>query len=189
MILIDNLFLSNEESEKIKEYVLKNSIWNLNYKTTNSRENFPFQSIKTDSTQDSFQFNHLLRHENMITSQMYDYINNNIFVKFLEKNNIICNQIIRAKINLTTINNSNTYQMPHVDQVLEHKVFLYYVNDCDGDTIFFNEFYDGETKNLTVFDKVSPQMGTGMVFDGLQYHAATNPKNSPYRCVINIDFI
>jgi|688.fasta_scaffold722623_2 hypothetical protein len=189
MILVDNSFLSTEEQVEINNYILHNSTWRLNNKTASYREKFPYQSIKTDKTADTFQLNHVLRHEDVVMSSMYDYINNNVFVKFLQKNNIVCNQLIRAKLNLTTISNSDTYQTPHVDQVLDHKVFIYYVNDSDGDTIFFNESYDGEPKDLTIFERVSPQMGTGMVFDGLQYHAATNPKNYPYRCIINIDFI
>jgi ectoine hydroxylase-related dioxygenase (phytanoyl-CoA dioxygenase family) len=79
---------------------------------------------------------------------------------------------------------------PHVDADKDHLVFLYYVNDSDGDTIFFNEKYDGsKIDNLTVMSRVSPESGKAVVFDGRTYHASSSPSIGDYRCVINIDFI
>jgi len=68
---------------------------------------------------------------------------------------------------------------PHVDLPFEHLVVLYYVNDADGDTVFFNE------KNEIV-KSVSPKRGRVVAFDGSIYHGGGIPKNGP-RCAINFD--
>jgi len=68
---------------------------------------------------------------------------------------------------------------PHVDLPFDHLVVLYYVNDADGDTVFFNE------KN-EIIKSVSPKRGRVVAFDGSIYHGGGVPKNGP-RCAINFD--
>jgi len=71
-------------------------------------------------------------------------------------------------------------QAPHVDIDHDHYVFLYYINDCDGDTIFFD-------KNQKEYKRVSPKKGRCILFDGSIYHTGSKPKNKS-RGVININF-
>ena len=59
--------------------------------------------------------------------------------------------------------------------------FLYYVNDSDGDTIFFN-------KNKKEIKRVKPKKGTGVLFKSNTLHAGSNPINSDKRMVINYIF-
>jgi hypothetical protein len=66
-----------------------------------------------------------------------------------------------------------------VDLPFDHLVVLYYVNDADGDTVFFNE------KN-EIIKSVSPKRGRVVAFDGSIYHGGGVPKNGP-RCAINFD--
>jgi hypothetical protein len=70
---------------------------------------------------------------------------------------------------------------PHIDLPFQHTVVLYFVNDCDGDTVFFND------KNEVV-KTVSPKRGRIVMFDGLLYHGGGIPKKGP-RCAINFDII
>lgn len=98
--------------------------------------------------------------------------------------------LLRAKVNMT-----NPYppymkhepQMPHVDMKydngdpVDHMVLLYYINDSDGPTYFFNESYD-------IVDSVKPKMGRAIVFHGSQLHAGSNPAFYPYRLALNINF-
>ena len=78
-------------------------------------------------------------------------------------------------------------QVPHVDlqydngEPVDHKVLLYYINDSDGPTYFFNESYELQ-------DTVYPKPGRAIIFDGSNIHAASNPVRSPFRMVVNIDF-
>ena len=81
----------------------------------------------------------------------------------------------------------------HTDlEDIDHLVFLYYVNDSDGDTLFSNltnkEITASEIKNkdVEVIKNISPKKGRGVFFNGNIYHASTNPTNGP-RCVINFD--
>lgn len=116
-----------------------------------------------------------------------------VFEKFLAKHNLSYTNILRIKANwvpAAPIASKGRYQMPHIDDDREHKVFLYYVNDADGDTIMFNELYKGYgPEEFTIRETVSPAMGKAVVFDGNNFHAPSAPIATPFRCVINIDFI
>jgi len=70
---------------------------------------------------------------------------------------------------------------PHVDLPFDHLVVLYYVNDSDGDTVFFN-------KQNEIVKSVSPKKGRVVAFDGSIYHGGGIPKKGP-RCAINFDII
>lgn len=109
----------------------------------------------------------------------------------LRKHNITYSEIMRIKINIVPMASQDSegmYQMPHIDNKDDHKVFLYYVNDADGDTYLFNEKLGDSFQELTVNQKVAPEEGKAILFDGHIYHAPSAPLKSPFRCVINIDF-
>lgn len=114
---------------------------------------------------------------------------------FFKKHKILFSEILRIKVNLVPMapqESKGKYQLPHVDTDTEHKVFLYYVNDADGDTILFKEkmvFGEKAPDSFTIDQVVSPKRGRAIVFDGDTYHAPSAPTESPYRCVINIDFV
>jgi hypothetical protein len=107
-----------------------------------------------------------------------------IFEKLKIAANLKFTQLLRVKANFQTQCNFSKEEfvnMPHIDSFIDHKVALYYVNDSDGDTVFFKE--DG-----TIIQSVSPKRGRFVVFDGTQYHAGRHPKNSDMRIVINFNF-
>ena len=98
---------------------------------------------------------------------------------------------LRAKVNVTFpyppyLNYEP--QMPHVDlqdnqgRTIEHMVFLYYFNDSDGYTYFYDDSYNEILK-------IEPKQGRAIFFDGSILHAASNPANFPYRFVFNMDFV
>lgn len=98
---------------------------------------------------------------------------------------------LRAKVNVTFpyppyLNYEP--QMPHVDlqddqgRTIQHMVFLYYFNDSDGYTYFYDDSYNEVLK-------IEPKQGTAIFFDGSILHAASNPANFPYRFVFNMDFV
>jgi hypothetical protein len=90
------------------------------------------------------------------------------------------------------------YDTPHVNLKKPHIVGLYYVNDSDGDTVFFNEKFDPSDtdpnsvpaipENPTELHRVSPKAGRMVFFDGSIYHASTKPQSN-IRCVLTFDFI
>lgn len=71
------------------------------------------------------------------------------------------------------------YANPHTDLVMPHWVVLYYVNDADGDTVFFD-------KNKNIIERVTPKKGRIVFFKGNIMHGGGIPKEYP-RAVVNFD--
>ena len=72
------------------------------------------------------------------------------------------------------------YDSPHIDMEMGHTVCLYYVNNTDGDTFFFN--------GKNIIKRVSPKKGRCVLFDGKIFHASSKPTKEK-RIVINYNFI
>jgi hypothetical protein len=83
---------------------------------------------------------------------------------------------------------------PHVDISIPHLVCLYYVNDSDGETVFFNRIDEpvGSPRptfdDATIANKVEPKQGRMVVFNGSVYHSNTLPNNN-MRAVINCNVV
>jgi hypothetical protein len=102
---------------------------------------------------------------------------------------------LQLPLNETLIykNSKHKEDTPHIDLHLPHTVFLYYINDADGDTVI----YDYVSKNindvpyyedLSIIKKVTPKQGRVIVFDGMTWHSSTQPTKGP-RCIINFDMV
>lgn len=87
----------------------------------------------------------------------------------------------RVKSNLTyrwPNYRKNNYGPIHRDYYGDHWSFLYYVNDSDGDTRFFD-------KDKNLLHSFSPKKNTGVLFQSDIWHAASSPIECETRCVIN----
>ena len=89
----------------------------------------------------------------------------------------------------------NCYQIPHVDMWDHEKhmadageIFLYYVNDSDGDTFLFNEKLETyrATHTLTVDRTFTPKKGRALLFDSSYLHSSSPPKSHDTRIVLKI---
>jgi hypothetical protein len=95
--------------------------------------------------------------------------------------------VMRAFVQLPNQSTAE-YKDAHVDlrdndnNPYPHTVALYYVNDSDGDTVFFDK--DKET----IIHRVPPKKGRLLLFDGTIFHGAGVPKKN-VRAVINIDIV
>lgn len=125
----------------------------------------------------------------MMARQIIDYV--------LQEEQIKLRRVLRVKVNFLTNNTDHSFSemcinFPHIDAYSDHKVLVYYVNDCDGDTILFNEKWqvgdDSKEIALTTEARVQPKAGRILMFDGLQYHTSQNPIKSKFRYIININF-
>lgn len=86
----------------------------------------------------------------------------------------------------------------HIDTIRPHVSLVYYVNDSEGDTVFYNlegnnediiEYLSKKEYNrFTKLQSVSPKKGKVVVFDGLTPHHSTYPKNGN-RFVINFNTV
>ena len=99
----------------------------------------------------------------------------NVFKETIKGNVINANLIVQLPLNSKVI--SKVDQI-HIDNNEPHQVFLYYVNDSDGDTVIY--------KNKKEWKRFTPKQGSMITFDGSLYHSAEQPKKGT-RCVINLN--
>jgi hypothetical protein len=107
-----------------------------------------------------------------ISHKLIDIIDDNCFVH-------------RCKVNLNTndIRFKDRYHTPHIDNAFDNQITaIYYVNDSDGDTIFFDD-----KKNIT--DRVTPKKGRLVWWKGKIFHAKHSPIKSTQRVVINFNLL
>ncbi len=104
----------------------------------------------------------------------------------------------RCKANLQTqLNNStkDNYNMPHIDPAFFEKegdnwIFLYYLDDADGETFIFNEVAeDGRPDKLTIRKRITPKANTGVLFRDNIFHASSNPIYSRRRMNLNFNLL
>jgi len=140
----------------------------------------------------SYQFVHILYDLNSDIKIRSSYFNlfNKVIFNFLENKNMT-GHLYRSKLNLLTnlhkIKDNSLYNIPHVDIDIPHFSVLLYLNDSDGDTIFFNERNDGEKtrpKSVSIKERISPKRNRIVLSNG-NFHTSTNPINTDYRIVYN----
>ena len=68
----------------------------------------------------------------------------------------------------------------HTDNEKPHDVVLYYVNDSDGDTFFFDN-------EMNVIHREIPERGKLVIFDGSTLHASSSPSKN-FRLSLNINY-
>lgn len=97
--------------------------------------------------------------------------------------------LLRIRIGLSTNIGEEGARFPHVDYEFPHKTLLYYVNDSDGDTVFYHQrFIDHEPKEFTVEMRNTPVANQAVLFDGLHYHSSGFPTKNSKRIAINVNF-
>lgn len=99
-----------------------------------------------------------------------------------DKNNLILHDIAAGRIFLSVPHKTKlSHYKPHTDFDVPHFVCLYYVNNADGPTAFYNE--EGK-----IIKEVEPKKGRLVFFDGLITHSGGIPRSGP-RCIVNFDII
>jgi 2OG-Fe(II) oxygenase superfamily len=116
---------------------------------------------------------------------------------YLEKMNI--SKLVRIRGGMTTRTPYPVVHAPHVDWDNFHMTALYYVNDADGETIFYKEtreetetmssFEWAKDRQFTVLQKVQPKADRMVLFDGRIYHSSTSPTTVDYRLTINYNWL
>lgn len=92
---------------------------------------------------------------------------------------------LNALFNNTKVTNG-IINVPHCDLQEPHLSFLLYLNESDGDTVFYKESWNvtSHPAQLTEIQRVSPKKNRAVISDG-HYHASQNPTNSQIRLVLN----
>jgi len=101
-------------------------------------------------------------------------------------------ELVRTKANLKyPYEHFVDHSVPHSDGFGFGVVGLYYVNESDGDTVFFNEKVqhpDDDYVTPTIRQRIAPKKGTMVFFHKGLLHAAGSPSNYSRRIVINFNF-
>lgn len=146
---------------------------------------------ESKNIKDSHQFTHGIFRNETVLSTYYPMCRSILY--FVEKQlGVEVAFINRIKCNLNTIDPTwepNDITGPHID--MENPGFftaLYYANDSDGNTVLFDQTWADNQTNLTVQQEVAPKRNRCVVFKSDQIHAASKPKLSSQRAVINIVF-
>lgn len=153
-------------------------------KTFCDRE-FPWYYVNTVTFEKSdtsiYGFYHGIFIDGKILSNTYGLLMP-ILYEFCDKYSIEIKNLIRVRAGLLTLSGTSGHHEPHVDYEIPHNTLIYYVNDSDGDTYFFN-------KEKEITHTVEPQKGKCVLFDGQILHASSSPLKNNRRIVINFNFI
>jgi hypothetical protein len=185
-------FLSKDVERTIEDTLVDNNFpWYFNQHTS-------YNAIKTTKTLDTPFFSHMFFFQNKCNSDFYD----NICIPIIEglerktdKN--LLDKVWRIKANLYTNHSyypDDFYHPIHIDNAdksFRGLTFIYYVNDTDGVTFMFNEYYDYnifDINDAESFTKVSSERGKGVLFDISQFHASQPPSKGQTRMTINFVF-
>lgn len=161
---IVNEALDFEVHNQLKQILLSNNCpWYYADKTTSNND------------EDMYQFTHeVITKGQVMSPDLFPFIQQ-------LQHNLNINNILRAKFNLLP-------RQPHTEKDLDasihidssepgHKSMLYYINTCDGDTVFYSK------------DKVlhfMPKENTAIIFNSNIRHRATPPIINKQRVVLNI---
>ena len=183
--VIDNVVGSKYQDGIESTFYSNNFLWKCN------------PNLAGDKINQQFGLTHQIIENYNYTSNFTDYLMPLIY-EISEKSQINYDKIYNARSFLQMpMGSKRDYDIFHVDVVFPHLVFLYYVNDSDGDTIILDKLYneghpifldkDYDFSN-DIVEKVSPKKGRVVVFNGFQYHAAGIPQSEP-RCVLNFNLV
>lgn len=136
-----------------------------------------------------YSFCHLVFDKGIVLSPLYDVLYDSLLIA-LDKMSVSIGRLIRIRIGLITAQTFNKKHEPHVDMTYSHKTLLLYLNDVDGPTTLYNQFYDPTKEEFiwTVQQLIEPVANRAVLFDGLQYHSSSTPTTHPYRLVVNYNF-
>lgn len=182
MKVIDNFLPSAYQDEIEKTFLDVGFPWYLNLATVFE----DYGIFQNKNTKDGLQFTHGFMQEGKVYSNHYPLVAALPYHLTLREG-VELEKIVRVKANLTVPQDGFPvagHHAVHVDYVLSNLITcIYYVNDSDGDTVFFTG--DGAHE----ISRVSPKKGRLVCFNGNTPHAGRPPLTTNVRCVINFNFL
>jgi len=175
-----NNFLPKNLQDEIENTLLSVDFGWFYFPTTGDENSF-----KDNNVIETYHFTHTLYfYDDGINSSYYNLVKK-ILEYVQEKENIKVKTLLRIKANFTTPQpnyKSYNYSPIHTDGYDKNIYsFLYYVNDSDGDTRFF----DNKFKLINTY---TPKKGTGVLFKATTLHSGSCPVMCDKRLVINFVF-
>jgi hypothetical protein len=197
-VIIDN-FLPDVYVDSIYNLMGGQEIlWSFSKYSTSSDPNIENLFYTDEETSEHLQFRHIFIDFNKIKSPHLRHIAP--LIACYESNVTKIKSTQRIKANLLMPQKGPTLQRAHADDmelssydstgyIGNRKTLLYYVNNSDGETIIYNEKYEGKPiGKLTVKQRITPVKGRAVLFDANQIHSACIPTEKKYRLIINCVF-
>jgi hypothetical protein len=189
MKVVDN-FLPKAYQDALEELLLGDDFpWYVNKRTVGNVEDSKLKyPHRAKNVFDCGQLTHGFVGNGQTTSTYFPIVSLLLHHLMLTENLRTDNPIrVKANLNHPANTNVNNIHYPiHIDKLdaAKDEFFscIYYVNDCDGDTMFFNE---GGKEEIS---RVHPKKGRIVYFDSTIPHAGQPPKTHYLRCVINMVF-
>jgi len=108
------------------------------------------------------------------------------------KNGIGCENILRSRLDMTVYTPGGMRCDPHVDSPYPHVATIFYLNDSDGNTVIFNEKFEGDTNidesKLTIQREIEPKANRLLIFNGHYIHTGHVPAKHNNRVILNSNF-
>lgn len=115
-----------------------------------------------------------------------------VFKEF-EKIGLKKDQCIQVRAGLFFKHPDHSAHPCHVDAKVPHTTAVYYVNDCDGDLIIYNETYKSHPWTAPLvpveLSRFRPSKGKLVIFNGEHYHSSSYPSTSSLRLAITFNFL
>ena len=103
-----------------------------------------------------------------------------------------CDFLLRGRVDMVTWSGKEDFIYPaHIDFIFPNIASIFYVNETDGDTIFYNvkQSAVAHYKDLKEYDRVSPKANRLVLFDGDFLHTGCSPIKHKNRILINSNYI
>lgn len=128
----------------------------------------------------------------------YQKISNYFTKASKEKFDVILTNLMRLHTVFYPTNSNfkpDHFATPHVDWFKPHTSILYYLNDCDADTFFFDakintmeDYSNASTRKLNIIKRVTPKKNRAVLFDGSILHSASASTKFK-RVTVNLNFV
>ena len=136
---------------------------------------------------------HRLVRDNRACSDFLFPLIDSIGIEDLINRHHLTGEVLRAQVNLFLKRDKVVNPCPHIDvRQVPHFGILYYVNDADGDTVFYDRSeYDSneELGSMKEWRRESPTKGDILIFDGRIYHSPSCPVETTHRMSVNFDML
>lgn len=182
-------FLSKANQDGVEEKLTTvNFPWYLSKESVKKENPNGFFDI---NTVDSDYFFHLFIADNKENSAWASMIE--VFKEKIAAQNVDVSFALNVRANFTYHCNrygDDQYRPAHRDYAVPSVTCIYYVNDSDGDTLFFECPPDGwnGTSGLKQTARISPKKGRMVIFDNSFIHSSVPPKKCDRRIVINFNY-
>ena len=184
--IIDN-FLTKSYYEKILELVTGSNFewWYINNITDVSKKMIDSEPLHFND----YGFEHTFLHEKEGPVSRFASFIEPMLYQILDITN--CDLIWRARADMVTWSKEDFIHPAHDDFPFPNTAAVFYINETDGDTIFYNVKPAAvvKDKELKEYDRVSPKANRLVIFDGNLLHTGCSPTKHKIRILINSNYI